>query len=99
LYDEPRSGKIWREIDVSGPVGANEVKLRFPNEETMERLDMQVELWQESQEKQDDELIPSADPQLRAHWTLGSPDSGVSPTRLDRTKHENPLFRNFNTQL
>ncbi|KAJ7888367.1 hypothetical protein B0H14DRAFT_3081961 [Mycena olivaceomarginata] len=61
------------------------------NEETMARLDMRVEMWQKSQEKQEDELIPSADPQLSAHWTLGSPDSRVSPTRLERTKNDNPL--------
>jgi hypothetical protein len=67
------------------------------NEETMARLDMQVEMWQKSQGKQEDELIPSADPQ--AHWTLGSPDSRVSPTRLERTKNDDPLFRNFNMQL
>ncbi|KAJ7808967.1 hypothetical protein B0H14DRAFT_2380110 [Mycena olivaceomarginata] len=69
------------------------------NEETMARLDMQVEMWQKSQGKQEDELIPSADPQLSAHWTLGSPDSRVSPTRLERTKNDDPLFRNFNMQL
>jgi hypothetical protein len=71
------------------------------NEETMARLDMQVETWRRNQEEDSDklDLIPSANPNLSAHWTLGSPNSRVSPRRLEWTEQHNPLFRNFGQRL
>ncbi|KAK6966929.1 hypothetical protein R3P38DRAFT_3245175 [Favolaschia claudopus] len=77
----------------------HQIALIDENEEAMARLDMQVAMWQKSQEDAGDDLIPPPAPQSFVHWSLGAPERRISPISLESKQGNNPLFRNFNMNL
>jgi hypothetical protein len=80
--------------------GYLQISILDENEETMARLDMQVELWHRSQEEDSDlNLIPSSDPDGANHWKLGSADPRITPHRLEMKHTSNRSFRNFDMRL
>ncbi|KAJ6551138.1 hypothetical protein B0H19DRAFT_1263828 [Mycena capillaripes] len=86
----------------NGRNAEHQIAILDESEETMARLDMQVETWRRSQAENENDkldLISPADSNLSAHWTLGSPNSRVSPRQLEWTEEHNPLFRNFSQRL
>lgn len=65
------------------------------NEETMARLDMKVNEWQNSQEEDEaDPVLPSD--AATAHWKLGSADARMSSIRIETLNRSNLLYRDFN---
>ncbi|KAK7007202.1 hypothetical protein R3P38DRAFT_3325584 [Favolaschia claudopus] len=83
----------------NGKNAEHQIALIDENEEAMARLDMQVAMWQKSQEDAGDDLIPPPAPQSFVHWSLGAPERRISPISLESKQGNNPLFRNFNMNL
>ncbi|KAF7371552.1 hypothetical protein MVEN_00010200 [Mycena venus] len=86
----------------NGKNAEHQISILDENEETMARLDMQVELWRRSHEEDSNlNLIPSSNPDGANHWKLGSADSRVTPHvhRLEMKYTSNQLFRNFDMRL
>ncbi|KAJ6493778.1 hypothetical protein DFH09DRAFT_1451143 [Mycena vulgaris] len=75
-----------------------EISIMDENEETMSRLDMQVEMWRCSQQEDDElDLIKTSQSESTAHWRLGSPESQITSHRLESLR--DPLFHNFDFRL
>ncbi|KAK6966920.1 hypothetical protein R3P38DRAFT_3143767 [Favolaschia claudopus] len=73
----------------------HQIALIDENEEAMARLDMQVAMWQKSQEDAGDDLIPPPAPQSFVHWSLGAPERRISPISLESKQGNNPLERDI----
>ncbi|KAK6974163.1 hypothetical protein R3P38DRAFT_2584544, partial [Favolaschia claudopus] len=74
----------------------HQIALIEENEEAIVRLDMQVAMWQKSQEDAGDDLIPPPAPESFVHWSLGAPERRLSPMSFESKQRNNPLFRNLN---
>ncbi|KAK7001214.1 hypothetical protein R3P38DRAFT_3405317 [Favolaschia claudopus] len=63
----------------NGKNAEHQIALIDENEEAMARLDMQVAMWQQSQEDAGDDLIAPPTPQSFVHWSLGAAERRISP--------------------
>ncbi|KAF7371641.1 hypothetical protein MVEN_00019800 [Mycena venus] len=84
----------------NGRNAEHQIARKDENEETMARLDMQVEMWRSSQDDDRDlKLIPSANAGVNPPWKLGSADARVSSHRLELEHSGKSQFCNFDKRL
>ncbi|KAK6974605.1 hypothetical protein R3P38DRAFT_3132210 [Favolaschia claudopus] len=84
----------------NGKDAEHQISILDENEETMARLDMAVNAWQESQaESEELKLIAGDDSDQEKHWKLGSPESPILPRRLEVLRSDNRLYHNFDMRL
>ncbi|KAK6988973.1 hypothetical protein R3P38DRAFT_3331734 [Favolaschia claudopus] len=84
----------------NGKNAEHQISVLDENEETMARLDMEVQLWKDSQALESEfEPIPAAVPNQNTHWKLGSAEKRIHPRRFELLHRGEALYRNFEMRL
>ncbi|KAJ7817727.1 hypothetical protein B0H13DRAFT_1662465 [Mycena leptocephala] len=81
----------------NGKNAEHQISVMDENEETMARIQMEVDKWLKSQEE--DEQDPVLVSSNAAHWQLGSADPRITTVRMEAVHRSDPSFRDFNLKL
>ncbi|KAJ7811933.1 hypothetical protein B0H13DRAFT_1666520 [Mycena leptocephala] len=81
----------------NGKNAEHQISVMDENEESMARIQMEVDRWLKSQEE--DEQDPVLASPSAAHWQLGSADPRITTVRMEAIHQSNPSFRDFNLKL